>query len=285
MKSCIHLPLTIFLLLMFAVSCKPKAEAEETVVFGGGGPEYFSTLKILDTKQSQIYRNCLPDKEENRAIIQLNEERLRLACLNAPVSGEALRAVRNNAEKLTREQMLQVYNGLRADTKKSQLGRAMKAYTEKKAVLVGDPLLHFEGVGLDGKPFDWSVTEGKRVLLIYEGWGWIKRSTHFWFKDLLEATDRDSLAVVAYVYAGSMAEFHKRVKAFQLEPYLVVSDLQGKEGPLNKKMGIHGIPTYYYTDRQGIVRRIVAGFEPDRFTMSTGLSPAWGESLGPFDEE
>ena len=285
MKSRIHLLLTVVLLLLFAVSCKPKAETEEPVVFGGGGPEYFSTLKILDAKQSQIYRAGLPDKEENRAIIQLNEERLRLACLNASVSGEALRAVRDNADKLTREQMLQVYNGLRADTKKSQLGRAMKAYTEKKAVLVGDPLLHFEGVGLDGKPFDWSVTEGKRVLLIYEGWGWIKRSTHLWFKDLLSATDRDSLAVVAYVYAGSMAEFQKRVKAFQLEPYRVVSDLQGKEGPLDKKMGIHGIPTYYYTDRQGIVRRIVAGFEPDRFTMSTGLSPAWGESLGPFDEE
>ena len=285
MKSRIHLLLTVVLLLLFAVSCKPKAETEEPVVFGGGGPEYFSTLKILDAKQSQIYRAGLPDKEENRAIIQLNEERLRLACLNASVSGEALRAVRDNADKLTREQMLQVYNGLRADTKKSQLGRAMKAYTEKKAVLVGDPLLHFEGVGLDGKPFDWSVTEGKRVLLIYEGWGWIKRSTHFWFKDLLSATDRDSLAVVAYVYAASMAEFQKRVKAFQLEPYRVVSDLQGKEGPLDKKMGIHGIPTYYYTDRQGIVRRIVAGFEPDRFTMSTGLSPAWGESLGPFDEE
>ena len=285
MKSRIHLLLTVVLLLLFAVSCKPKAETEEPVVFGGGGPEYFSTLKILDAKQSQIYRAGLPDKEENRAIIQLNEERLRLACLNASVSGEALRAVRDNADKLTREQMLQVYNGLRADTKKSQLGRAMKAYTEKKAVLVGDPLLHFEGVGLDGKPFDWSVTEGKRVLLIYEGWGWIKRSTHLWFKDLLSATDRDSLAVVAYVYAGSMAEFQKRVKAFQLEPYLVVSDIQGKEGPLDKKMGIHGIPTYYYTDRQGIVRRIVAGFEPDRFTMSTGLSPAWGESLGPFDED
>ena len=285
MKSRIHLLLTVVLLLLFAVSCKPKAETEEPVVFGGGGPEYFSTLKILDAKQSQIYRAGLPDKEENRAIIQLNEERLRLACLNASVSSEALRAVRDNADKLTREQMLQVYNGLRADTKKSQLGRAMKAYTEKKAVLVGDPLLHFEGVGLDGKPFDWSVTEGKRVLLIYEGWGWIKRSTHFWFKDLLSATDRDSLAVVAYVYAASMAEFQKRVKAFQLEPYRVVSDLQGKEGPLDKKMGIHGIPTYYYTDRQGIVRRIVAGFEPDRFTMSTGLSPAWGESLGPFDEE
>ena len=285
MKSRIHLLLTVVLILLFAVSCKPKAETEEPVVFGGGGPEYFSTLKILDAKQSQIYRAGLPDKEENRAIIQLNEERLRLACLNASVSSEALRAVRDNADKLTREQMLQVYNGLRADTKKSQLGRAMKAYTEKKAVLVGDPLLHFEGVGLDGKPFDWSVTEGKRVLLIYEGWGWIKRSTHFWFKDLLSATDRDSLAVVAYVYAASMAEFQKRVKAFQLEPYRVVSDLQGKEGPLDKKMGIHGIPTYYYTDRQGIVRRIVAGFEPDRFTMSTGLSPAWGESLGPFDEE
>lgn len=86
------------------------------------------------------------------------------------------------------------------------------------------------------------------------------------------------LAVVAYVYAASLAELQKRVKAFQLEPYRVISDLHGKEGPLDKKMGIKGIPTYFYTDRQGRVRRVVAGFEPDRFTMETGLSPQWGES-------
>lgn len=46
----------------------------------------------------------------------------------------------------------------------------MKAYAKKEGVLVGDPLPHFDGVGVDGRPFDWSVTEGKRVLLIYEGW-------------------------------------------------------------------------------------------------------------------
>ena len=105
----------------------------------------------------------------------------------------------------------------------------MKAYAKKEGVLVGDPLPHFDGVGVDGGPFDWSVTGGKRVLLIYEGWGYLKRSTHFWFKDLLAATDR-------------------------------------------------GIPTYYYTDRQGLVRRVVAGFDPARFILETGLSPAWGES-------
>lgn len=281
MKTLIHGLLAVLLLILLSVSC--REQAGEAVVSGDSATDYYSTLKILNAKQSQIYDYHLPDKEENRAIVQLNEERLRLACLNAAGSGDALRAVRDNAGKLSRDQMLQVYNSLDAKTKKSQLGKSMKAYVEKKAVLVGDPLPHFDGVGPDGRPFDWSVTDGKRVLLIYEGWGWIKRSTHLWFKDLLAATDRDSLAVVAYVYAGSLAEFQQRVKSFQLEPYLVISDLQGKEGPLDKKMGIHGVPTYYYTDRKGLVHRIVSGFDPDRFTLETGLSPQWGESLGPFD--
>ena len=274
--------LAVLLVMLLFAACRPKSE--NPVASSENAADYFSTLKILDAKQIQIYDYHLPDKEENRALIELNEERLRLACLNAAGSGNALRAVRDNAGKLTREQMLQVYNSLDAKTRNSQLGKSMKAYTEKKAVLVGDLLPHFDGVGLDGKPFDWSVTDGKRVLLIYEGWGWIKRSTHFWFKDLLAATNRDCLAVVAYVYADSLTEFQKRVKSFQLEPYLVISDLQGKEGPLDKKMGIHGIPTYYYTDERGVVHRIVSGFDPDRFILETGLSPKWGESLGPFAE-
>lgn len=283
MNRPIHPLLAVLLLTLFSSSCKPQAETP--VVSGDNETDYLSTLKILDAKRSQIYDYHLSEKEENHAVIRLKEEQLRLACLNAADSKHALLAVRDNAGKLTREQMLQVYNSLDAKTKKSQLGRSMKAYAEKKAVLVGDPLPRFEGVGPDGRPFDWSVTDGKRVLLIYEGWGWIKRSTHHWFKDLLSATDRDSLAVVAYVYAGSLTELQKRVKSFQLEPYLVVSDLQGKEGPLDKKMGIHGIPTYYYTDEQGVVRCVVAGFDARRFTLETGLSPQWGESLGPFGQE
>lgn len=268
--------LCLVLALLALVSC--KKDDEDPSLFKSSDGNYGTTLKLLNEKQKHIYRFSTSPEEENRGIRELNEERLRLACIYASANSEALKMVKNEAGKLSREQMMEVYNSLAPAMQKRQLGKAMKAYAKKEGVLVGDPLPHFGGVGVDGKPFDWSVTDGKRVLLIYEGWGYLKRSTHFWFKDLLAATDRDSLAVVAYVYAASMAELQKRVKAFQLEPYLVISDLQGKEGPLDKKMGIKGIPTYYYTDRQGRVRRVVAGFDPDRFTMETGLSPQWGES-------
>ena len=268
--------LCLVLALLALVSC--KKDDEDPSLFKSSDGNYGTTLKLLNEKQKHIYRFSTSPEEENRGIRELNEERLRLACIYASANSEALKMVKNEAGKLSREQMMEVYNSLAPAMQKRQLGKAMKAYAKKEGVLVGDPLPHFDGVGVDGKPFDWSVTEGKRVLLIYEGWGYLKRSSHFWFKDLLAATDRDSLAVVAYVYAASMAELQKRVKAFQLEPYLVISDLQGKEGPLDKKMGIKGIPTYYYTDRQGRVRRVVAGFDPDRFMMETGLSPQWGES-------
>lgn len=268
--------LCLLLALFALVSC--KKDDEDPSLFKSSDGNYGTTLKLLNEKQKHIYRFSTSPEEENRGIRELNEERLRLACIYASANSEALKMVKNEAGKLSREQMMEVYNSLAPAMQKRQLGKAMKAYAKKEGVLVGDPLPHFDGVGVDGKPFDWSVTEGKRVLLIYEGWGYLKRSSHFWFKDLLAATDRDSLAVVAYVYAASMAELQKRVKAFQLEPYLVISDLQGKEGPLDKKMGIKGIPTYYYTDRQGRVRRVIAGFDPDRFMMETGLSPQWGES-------
>ena len=268
--------LCLLLALFALVSC--KKDDEDPSLFKSSDGNYGTTLKLLNEKQKHIYRFSTSPEEENRGIRELNEERLRLACIYASANSEALKMVKNEAGKLSREQMMEVYNSLAPAMQKRQLGKAMKAYAKKEGVLVGDPLPHFDGVGVDGKPFDWSVTDGKRVLLIYEGWGYLKRSSHFWFKDLLAATDRDSLAVVAYVYAVSMAELQKRVKAFQLEPYLVISDLQGKEGPLDKMMGIKGIPTYYYTDRQGRVRRVVAGFDPDRFMMETGLSPQWGES-------
>ena len=232
----------------------------------------------MNDKQVAIYSPSVSKQEENRRLIALEQERLRLAMLHAATAPSALDKVARSTDHVSREDMRQVYESLNPGMKKTKLGKAIRKHIERKTVLVGDPLPHFEGVGLDGKPFDWSVTDGKSVLLIYEGWGWIKRDTHLWFKDLLAATDRDSLAVVAYVYAESLAEFQKRVKAFQLEPYLLISDLQGKEGPLNKKIGIRGIPTYFYTDRQGRIRRIIGGFQPELFTDYTGLSPEWGEN-------
>ena len=240
--------------------------------------EYNAAMKALDARQKSIYIQHLSDKEENRQLRELSEERMQLAVQHAPTSPSALAAVTDNCVRIPREKVREVYNALNPGMKKTNLGKSFKAYIDTKGVLVGDPLPRFDGVGVDGKSFDWSVTDGKRILLIYEGWGYLKRSTHFWFKDLLAATDRDSLAVVAYVYASSPAELQQRVKAFQLEPYLVISDLKGKEGPLDRKMGIHGIPTYYYTDRNGIVRRVMSGFQEELFTYYTGLSPEWGEN-------
>ena len=266
----------VVLLLVLPGSC--RKESGSAKAFSSSEDEYLAALELLNEKQKNIYFQYLPDGEENRLVREVNEERLRLAVLHAPTSPTASSTVTNNCDLIPRQDVKAVYDALNPGMQKTKLGKAIKAHTEKKTVLAGDPLPHFEGVGVDGKPFDWSVTEGKRVLLIYEGWGYLKRSTHFWFKDLLAATNRDSLAVVAYVYAGSLAELQKRVKSFQLEPYLVISDLKGKEGPLDKKMGIHGIPTYYYTDQQGKVRRILSGFQEELFTYYTGLSPKWGEN-------
>ena len=269
--------LILFLLLALGSVCACQRKAGEPKVVNTEDA-YLGALKVLDAKKKEIYILKWPAKEENRLIHELNEERRRLAVLHAASSPSAMSTVITESSNISRDDLHQVYASLNKGMQRTNLGKALRKHIEKKTLLVGDPLPHFNGVGLDGQPFDWSVTDGKRVLLIYEGWGWIKRDTHLWFKDLLAATDRDSLAVVAYVYAASLAEFQKRVKSFQLEPYLVVSDLQGKEGPLNKKIGIRGVPTYFYTDRQGRVRRIIRGFDAEAFSYLTGLSPEWGEN-------
>lgn len=261
--------------LVLCIGCGKKASDTPRI---NTEDEYNAAMDVMNTRQKSIYSQHLSDKEENRLLRELTEERMQLAVQHAPTSPSALAAVTDNCVRIPREQVREVYNALNPGMKRTNLGKSFKAYIDTKGVLVGDPLPRFDGLGVDGKPFDWSVTDGKRILLIYEGWGYLKRSTHFWFKDLLAATDRDSLAVVAYVYASSPGELQQRVKAFQLEPYLVISDLKGKEGPLDRKMGIHGIPTYYYTDRNGIVRRVMSGFQEELFTYYTGLSPEWGEN-------
>lgn len=266
-------------LMLIALLGACRKESGSSVTFISTEDEYMAAADSLSDRQLSIYAPGVSSKERNRMLLDLTQESLRLACQYAATSPSALDIVVRNAFMIPREELLKVYSSLTPGMQKTHLGKAIKKHIGKKELLAGDPLPHFKGIGLDGEPFDWSVVEGKRVLLIYEGWGWIKRSTHLWFKDLLAATDRDSLAVVAYVYANSEAYLHQRVKAFQLEPYLVISDLKGKEGPLDKQLGVKGIPTYYYTDSQGRIRNIIAGFDSQMFTYYTGLSPQWGENL------
>lgn len=265
-------------LLLFFILGACQNGSDSSVAFTSTEDEYQAVSDLLIDKELRIYGPGVSPQERNRFLLELTQERIRLVCQHAPTSPSALDDMVRSSSIIPRQKILEVYKSLTPGMQKTYLGKAIKKHVKKKKVLVGDVLPHFEGVGLNGEPFDWSVTDGKRVLLIYEGWGWIKRSTHFWFKDLLAATDRDSLVIVSYVYANSLAHLHKRVKAFQLEPYYVISDLKGTEGPLDRKLGIHGIPTYYYTDREGHVRRILSGFDEQLFTSSTGLSPKWGEN-------
>lgn len=265
-------------MLLFFILGACKNGSDSSVAFTSTEDEYQAVSDLLIDKELRIYGPGVSPQERNRFLLELTQERIRLVCHHAPTSPSALDDMVRSSSIIPRQKILEVYKSLTPGMQKTYLGKAIKKHVKKKKVLVGDALPHFEGVGLNGEPFDWSVTDGKRVLLIYEGWGWIKRSTHFWFKDLLAATDRDSLVIVTYVYSNSLSELRKRVKAFQLDPYYVISDLKGTEGPLDRKLGIHGIPTYYYTDREGHVRRILGGFDEQLFTSLTGLSPKWGEN-------
>ncbi|MBQ4012483.1 MAG: hypothetical protein II607_01075, partial [Bacteroidales bacterium] len=140
--------LCLLLALLALVSC--KKDDEDPSLFKSSDGNYGTTLKLLNEKQKHIYRFSTSPEEENRGIRELNEERLRLACIYASANSEALKMVKNEAGKLSREQMMEVYNSLAPAMQKRQLGKAMKAYAKKEGVLVGDPLPHFDGVGVDG---------------------------------------------------------------------------------------------------------------------------------------
>ena len=143
------------MLLLAVVACR-----KEPVEVHSTEDEYVAAEELFRDKQVAIYSPLVTKQEENGRLIALEQERIRLALLHAATSPSALDKVTRSADHVSRQDLRQVYESLNPGMQKTKLGQALRKHIEKKTPEVGDPLPQFEGVGIDGKPFYWSVTDG-----------------------------------------------------------------------------------------------------------------------------
>lgn len=180
---------------------------------------------------------------------------------SVPSGLQRLYMVRLNISKDTLQRIL---SNLGTDMQESFYGKNIREHILTRQIQEGDSISTFPCIRSDGKPFDWSTTEGKQLLILYGGLGCMGEDGRRELKELYDRTSRKNLLVVVYWPCASLAELQEIKQAYSSE-YTFVSDFKRDASPIKIKYGTQATPTCFLTDKRHIVKVKCTGLHTELF--------------------
>lgn len=222
-------------------------------------------------KQEELSRmwEAMPDKRDSIQRVfdemsrKASEKNIELAIEYASVpSGlQRLYMVRLDLPKDTLQSIL---DSLTPEMQESFYGKNICAHLQTRQIEAGDSICPFPCVQTDGKPFDWSCTDGKQLLILYGGLGCMGKNGRNELELLYKQTSRDNLLVIVY-WPCSALKYLQRVKEEYPSDYIFVSDFKQDASPMKIKYGTQATPTCFLTDKQHTVKVKCTGLHMDLF--------------------
>lgn len=211
----------------------------------------------------------MPDKRDsiqvffNENLKKAYEENMRLAIKYAstPSGLRRLYMIRLDMPKDTLKSIL---NSLNIETQESYYGKNIQEHLQTHQIQEGDSIFTFPCVQNDGKPFDWNITNGKQLLILFGGLGCMGEDGRNNLKQLYEQTSKDNFMIIVYWPCSSLENLQKLKKEYPCE-YLFISDFKQDASPMKIKYGTQTTPTCFLTDRQHIVKVKCTGIHMELF--------------------
>ncbi len=145
-------------------------------------------------------------------------------------------------------------------------GKLVKRHIDTQQLAIGDSIATFPCSYPDGTPFNWNLTNGKNVLIVYSGYKCMGKGGRQALIDLYSSTSRDDLEIVHYwIEPANQKEFQND---FASSGFLfpVVTDYLRDATPIKIIYGCQAMPTYYFFDRS---HRLLYKGTPDEFPWET----------------
>lgn len=228
--------------------------------------EMAAVSSALAKRQAELsgLLKAMPDKADsvNRVYTKFAFEQVKrftaLSVRYAPQVPEALEGLYRARNEVPKDTLRQVLSRLDDELAHTVCAESLRRYVSCRQLGEGDALLEFPCTGLDGQPFDWRVTHGKQVLLLYGGLGCMGDFGRQALKELFDSTSRDDLLVVVYEPCSSLEELQATKAAYPFD-YIYVSDFKPVGTPMQVEYGAQATPTCFLTDRQHIIRVVNVG--------------------------
>ena len=157
-----------------------------------------------------------------------------------------------------------ILNSLHADLQESFYGKNIRQHLQTKQIQEEDSIYKFPCIQRDGKEFDWSITRGKQLLILYGGLGCMGEAGRKELESLYNNTSRDNLLILVYWPCSSLENLQKLKQEYP-SGYIFISDFKQDASPMKIKYGTQATPTCFLTDKQHIVKVKCTGLHTEKF--------------------
>lgn len=231
-----------------------------------------STLWMNYEKQVEKLRKdweIMPDKRDsiqsvfNENLRKASEENIRLAVKYASVPS-GLRRLYMVRLDMPKDTLKNILNSLSIEMQESFYGKNIWEHLQTKQIQEGDTISTFPCVQTDGKQFDWNITNGKQLLMLYGGLGCMGKKGREELKLLYNQTSNEDFLILVYWPCSSLENLQK-VKAEYPSEYIFISDFKQDASPMKIKYGTQATPTCFLTDKQHIVKVKCTGLHMELF--------------------
>lgn len=215
------------------------------------------------------YWKTIPDKQDsiqklfNELYESTSKKNIELAIKFASVPS-GLQRLYMTRLKIPKDTLRNILNSLNTEMQESYYGRNIKEHLQTRQIQEGDYIKEFPTVQTNGKEFNWSITNGKQLLILYGGLGCMGRDGREQLKTLYEQTSRNDLLIIIYWPCSSLKVLQELKKEFPSE-YIFISDFKQDASPMKIKYGTQSTPTCFLTDKQHIVKVKCTGLHIERF--------------------
>lgn len=199
---------------------------------------------------------------------QINNERKEILRRYIPYSEDALTDFYSSKSLYSKDSLETILKSLTPKVRKSKAAKRLKQYIyEEFPSLVGTEFKPFTCYSTDGKKYDWKQTQGKKMMIILDGFYCMNHmdptAAGQYFTELCKKAG-ETFILVPFVYAEDIQSLKNTSEYYQIGNLGPVSDLEGDLSELELKYQVKGTPTTIYVDANGMIVHYELGLDTDR---------------------
>lgn len=258
-------------LILVCLLCVTKLYSQEVITESN----YLKEDSILwidyEKQQEKLsqYWETMPDKKDSIQNLfkeiyeKVSKDNIELAMKYASVPSGLQRLYMTRLD-IPKDTLKNILHSLSIEMQESVYGKIIKEHLQTKQIQEGDSIYTFPCVQIDGKAFDWNITKGKQLLILYGGLGCMGEDGREELKLLYNQTLNENFLILVYWPCSSLENLQKLKTEFPSE-YIFISDFKQDASPIKIKYGTQATPTCFLTDKQHIVKVKCTGLHMELF--------------------
>lgn len=231
-----------------------------------------STLWMSYEKDQEELRKLweiIPEKRDsiqcifNENYTKASKANIELAIKYASVPS-GLRRLFMTRLDMPKDTLENILNSLSTVQQESFYGENIRKHLQTHQIEEKDSIYRFPCIQTDGKEFDWNITNGKQLLILYGGLGCMGEEGRKALELLYNKTINSNFLILVYWPCSSLDNLQELKKKYPSK-YIFISDFKQDASPMKIKYGTQTTPTCFLTDKQHIVKVKCTGLHTEKF--------------------